>query len=140
MSFKLELDPKPLWRTELGLTGDSVVVCDEGGCQIVPRKLGPRQETEEEQQERAKKLADIIANAVAEPVYPYVSEDHATKDRFVEDLKSKGHYTTKITDGWIPVADAALQEAGLKDGDAVDYFVSHGQVVIRKKGALQDAV
>lgn len=47
------------------------------------------------------------------------------------------YYNTVIQDGWIPVSEQALQEAGLKDGDQVEYWVTHGQIILRKRGLLR---
>jgi hypothetical protein len=50
----------------------------------------------------------------------------------------KDTWMARITDQWLPIPAEAAKALGWEDGDEIELFPSHGQVILRKKGALQD--
>lgn len=80
------------------------------------RRLGPRPQDPEEM---AKQVAEIAANLrVAEGLRPY--------------------YLTKLTNDWLPLPAPIIKELDLKEGDELECFVTHNQLIVRKAGSTAE--
>lgn len=52
--------------------------------------------------------------------------------------KNEAYRQMKVTDGWLPTSEDVLKELGVKDGDIVEYYVSHDQLVVRRVNLLNE--
>ena len=82
-------------------------------------------ETPEEAQAREQKMASIIANV--------------GKKMIKEPVEVRpGIYLAKIQDDWLPLPSAFIKQLGWKEGDEIEMFPTHEQVILRRKDALKD--
>ena len=106
----------------------------------MPRKpLGPQPETPVEAQAHEQKLAKSIARA--QRIYDKGAGKMVTVSTPAEEpVEARpGVYLAKITDQWLPLPEALVQQLGWHEGDTLELMpIMNGQVVIRKKDALKD--
>lgn len=65
--------------------------------------------------------------------------------KHVRELKHKdsstpdGKWTVRITDDWVPLPEAALEQLGWTEGTELELVPIYGnQIVVRRKGALSN--
>lgn len=59
--------------------------------------------------------------------------------RLKEPIKiGEDRWITRIQLDWLPLPAEAMAKLGWQEGDEIELFPTHNQVVLRKKGALSD--